>query len=149
MSIVFNGTMSLSDGWSEYIIHPQVNLYSARSILLSLFIIPVLAVVLNVLKQLVSWRIFLCLITQNVVFQKVIPGKANEPPVVFHWFPIIGSAVAYGEDPLYFLSKCREKVHTSFIDILSILWWQYNQVWQRVHLYPLRPSYHSFTWNPG
>lgn len=75
MSIVFNGAMSLSDGWSEYIIHPQVNLYSARSILLSLFSIPVLAVVLNVLRQLVSLRVFLCLTTQNVVFKRSFRGK--------------------------------------------------------------------------
>ena len=75
MSVVFDGVMSLSDGWSEYIIYPQVNLYSARSILLSLCSIPVLAVVLNVLKQLVSSRDFLYLITQNVVFKRSFRGK--------------------------------------------------------------------------
>lgn len=51
----------------------------------------VLAVVLNVLKQLLF-------------------KSANEPPVVFHWFPVVGSTVTYGMDPYKFFFDCRAKV---------------------------------------
>jgi hypothetical protein len=51
----------------------------------------VLTVVLNVLKQLL-WK------------------NPNEPPVVFHWFPIVGNTVMYGMDPYKFFFECREKV---------------------------------------
>jgi sterol 14alpha-demethylase len=51
----------------------------------------VLAVVFNVLAQLLLR----------------IP---NEPPVVFHWFPVIGNTVAYGMDPYKFFFESRAKV---------------------------------------
>lgn len=51
----------------------------------------VLAVVLNVLNQLLF-------------------KNPNEPPVVFHWLPIIGSTVTYGMDPYRFFFDCRAKV---------------------------------------
>lgn len=51
----------------------------------------ILAVLLNVLKQILFW-------------------KTNEPPVVFHWFPFIGSAVSYGQEPTKFLKNCQAKV---------------------------------------
>lgn len=51
----------------------------------------VLSVVLNVLNQLLF-------------------KNPNEPPVVFHWFPIIGSTISYGPDPYGFFQRCREKV---------------------------------------
>lgn len=51
----------------------------------------VLSVILNVLKQLLF-------------------KNPNEPPVVFHWFPIIGSTVTYGIDPFKFFFKNKEKV---------------------------------------
>lgn len=50
-----------------------------------------LAVVLNVLKQLLF-------------------KKPNEPPVVFHWFPIIGNTVWYGMDPYAFFFANQKKV---------------------------------------
>jgi divalent metal cation (Fe/Co/Zn/Cd) transporter len=50
-----------------------------------------LSVVVNVLRQL----LFKC---------------PHEPPVVFHWFPFIGSTVNYGIDPYKFFFSCREKV---------------------------------------
>jgi len=55
----------------------------------------VLAVVLNVLNQLLF-------------------KNPNEPPVVFHWFPIIGSTITYGIDPYRFFFDCRAKVCLSF-----------------------------------
>lgn len=51
----------------------------------------VLSVVLNVLKQ--------------ILFK-----NSNEPPIVFHWFPIIGSTVTYGMDPYAFFFANRAKV---------------------------------------
>ena len=41
---------------------------------------------------------------------KVLPRSASEPPVIFHWLPIIGSAISYGNDPLNFFFSAREKV---------------------------------------
>ena len=54
----------------------------------------VLSVVLNVLNQ--------------VLFK-----NPNEPPVVFHWLPIIGSTISYGIDPYKFFFECRAKVGVS------------------------------------
>lgn len=51
----------------------------------------VLAVVLNILSQLLF-------------------KNPNEPPVVFHWLPIIGSTVTYGMDPYRFFFENRAKV---------------------------------------
>jgi predicted outer membrane repeat protein len=51
----------------------------------------VLAIVLNVLKQLLF-------------------KNANEPPVVFHWFPVLGNTVTYGMDPYKFFFENRAKV---------------------------------------
>ena len=51
----------------------------------------VLSVVINVLRQLLF-------------------KNPNEPPVVFHWFPIIGSTITYGMDPYKFFFECKEKV---------------------------------------
>ncbi|KAI9664918.1 MAG: Sterol 14-alpha demethylase [Bathelium mastoideum] len=59
----------------------------------------VLAIVLNVLKQ---------LLLRN-------PG---EPPVVFHWIPVIGSTISYGIDPYKFFFSCREKYGDVFTFIL-------------------------------
>lgn len=36
--------------------------------------------------------------------------RANEPPVVWHWIPFLGSTVGYGMDPYRFFFACREKV---------------------------------------
>lgn len=44
-------------------------------------------------------------VTRQIFFR-----KTNEPPVVFHWFPFIGSTVTYGMNPLKFFQDCREKV---------------------------------------
>ena len=51
----------------------------------------VLAVLLNVLNQ--------------VLFR-----NPNEPPVVFHWIPYLGSTISYGMHPYNFFFANREKV---------------------------------------
>lgn len=50
-----------------------------------------LAVVVNVMKQLLF-------------------KNPNQPPVVFHWFPLIGNTIAYGMDPIAFFKACQDKV---------------------------------------
>lgn len=50
-----------------------------------------LTVVLNVLKQLLF-------------------KNPNEPPIVFHWFPVIGNTISYGMDPYKFFFQAKEKV---------------------------------------
>jgi sterol 14alpha-demethylase len=42
----------------------------------------------------------------------------NEPPVVFSWFPIIGSTVTYGIDPPQFFKSNRAKYGDIFTFIL-------------------------------
>ncbi|KAJ9191064.1 hypothetical protein DTO164E3_9018 [Paecilomyces variotii] len=53
----------------------------------------------------------------NVALQ-IFFKNPNEPPVVFHWFPIIGSTVSYGIDPFKFFFSCREKYGDIFTFIL-------------------------------
>ncbi|MCJ1431191.1 Lanosterol 14-alpha-demethylase, partial [Xylographa pallens] len=43
------------------------------------------------------------------VLQQLFFRKTHEPPMVFHWFPLIGSAVTYGQDPVKFFSTCQAK----------------------------------------
>jgi len=45
----------------------------------------------------------------NVVSQLLFKDN-NKPPMVFHWFPFIGSTILYGIDPYKFFFDCREKV---------------------------------------
>ncbi|KAL2215284.1 14-alpha sterol demethylase Cyp51B [Thermoascus aurantiacus ATCC 26904] len=58
-----------------------------------------LSVVLNVLRQLLF-------------------RNPKEPPVVFHWFPIIGSTISYGMDPYKFFFDCRKKYGDIFTFVL-------------------------------
>lgn len=44
------------------------------------------------------------------VLRQLLFKNPNEPPVVFHWFPFIGSTVTFGMDPFKFFFNCREKV---------------------------------------
>ena len=45
------------------------------------------------------------------VLRQVFFKRRNEPPVVFHWVPVIGSTVTYGIDPFKFFFQCQKKVH--------------------------------------
>lgn len=44
------------------------------------------------------------------VLRQLLFKNPNEPPVVFHWFPFIGSTVIYGIDPYKFFFNCQAKV---------------------------------------
>ncbi|EKM78073.1 hypothetical protein AGABI1DRAFT_114898 [Agaricus bisporus var. burnettii JB137-S8] len=102
MSYAANGTTPILDAWSGYVAYAQTQLtpWSSRMTILSIATIPVLVVVLNVLSQLLQFR------------------KSSEPPVVFHWFPFIGSAIGYGTDPLNFFNRCRDKYGDVFTFVL-------------------------------
>lgn len=67
----------------------QMSTASQVGILVAAFI--GLSVVVNVAKQLLF-------------------KNPNEPPVVFHLFPIIGSTITYGMDPPRFFVENRNKV---------------------------------------
>lgn len=53
--------------------------------------------------------LFTFLILMNGLKQALFK-KRNEPPVVFHWLPFIGSALSYGQEPNKFLGECKAKV---------------------------------------
>jgi hypothetical protein len=44
------------------------------------------------------------------VLQQLLFKNPHEPPVVFYWFPFIGSTISYGIDPYKFFFDCRAKV---------------------------------------
>lgn len=44
------------------------------------------------------------------VLQQLLFKNPNEPPMVFHWFPFLGSTVTYGMDPPVFFRQMRKKV---------------------------------------
>lgn len=44
------------------------------------------------------------------VLRQLLFKNPHEPPVVFHWFPFIGSTISYGIDPYKFFFSCRERV---------------------------------------
>nr|AHK06541.1 putative sterol 14-demethylase [Puccinia horiana] len=58
------------------------------------------------------------LVLINIFNQLIVPKSATTPPVVFHLFPFIGSAVSYGIDPYAFLESCRKKYGNVFTFIL-------------------------------
>jgi sterol 14-demethylase len=62
----------------------------AVKILTSFVLVILVSIVANILKQL---------------FYR----DPHKPPVVWHWVPLIGSTVEYGQDPYAFFFKCREK----------------------------------------
>ena len=68
------------------------------------------------------------------VLQQLLLKNSNEPPVVFHWVPFIGSTITYGIDPYIFFFRCREKVRKASGSIQSNV----RSVWRRVYLYPPR-----------
>lgn len=56
----------------------------------------------------VATLILLAIIT--TILQQLLFKNHNEPPVVFHWLPVIGSTVTYGIDPFQFFFDCQKKV---------------------------------------
>ena len=44
--------------------------------------------------------------------------RPYEPPLVFHWVPVIGSTISYGLDPFKFFFSCQKKVSHHHIEAL-------------------------------
>lgn len=80
------------------------------------------SVVLDPLGALPIWALVLSfcalIILVNVLLQLPIFRNAHEPPLVFHWVPLIGSTISYGMDPFKFFFACREKYGDVFTFIL-------------------------------
>jgi sterol 14-demethylase len=53
---------------------------------------------------------FIALSVALNVASQILFKNPNEPPLVFHWFPFIGSTVTYGMDPPTFFKENRAKV---------------------------------------
>lgn len=71
----------------------------------------------------------------NVLNQILFP-KRNQPPVVFHWVPWLGSAIEYGMDPFKFYSRNRQKAscpHLLF-EIFAAKKYQYGDIFTFVLL---------------
>jgi hypothetical protein len=67
---------------------------------------------------LLAFTAFITLAIVLNVLSQLLLKNPNEPPVVFHWVPIIGSTITYGIDPFPFFFSCREKYGDVFTFIL-------------------------------
>lgn len=79
------------------------------------------------------------------VFNQMLPKNANEPPVVFHFFPVIGSTITYGMDPYTFFFKCRAKVScpkcwSGELALIGFL------VWRCLHVHSTWEEDYSVSW---
>jgi len=130
------------DAWAGYLAQAK-DLPTSRLALLALVNIPVLAIVLNVLWQLVRvLEVFNFSYRLNI--EQLIPRRKSDPPLVFHWIPIIGSAIEYGNNPLKFFLTCREKVCLYVYSISSFA--QGAIVWRCLHVHSSRSSRDSCSW---
>lgn len=74
-----------------------------------------------------AWQIaialggFLALSVMLNVANQVLNKNPLEPPLVFHWFPFVGSTITYGMDPPRFFQENRAKVGAS-PRVLVLLW---------------------------
>lgn len=63
----------------------------------------------------------LALVSMSIVvnvLQQILFKNPHEPPVVFHWFPFVGSTISYGMDPYKFFFDCRAKYGDIFTFVL-------------------------------
>jgi len=101
--------------WSSYLADTQPYFPPTNSRLT--LVLPFVVIILHVLWQLVRPQSLNLLFTFNLVHQ-LVPRNPTDPPVVFHWLPIIGSAISYGNDPINFFFSCRERVFSFVHEIL-------------------------------
>ena len=150
----FNGTLPSSDVWSGYLTHAQTQFSEhSRLILILLINAPVIAIILNVLGQLVNTflhrflNFYLLTITSTSYSFKVLPKKVTDPPTVFYWLPFVGSAIQYGNDPLNFFLECQKKVNFwSFVFEGPVFSSPYP-VWQCLHVHSTWSSRDGGTWS--
>lgn len=67
-------------------------------------VLPLWQLVLFILSAFIIFSILLN------IFNQLLFKNPNEPPVVFHLVPVVGSTITYGIDPFEFFFSCREKV---------------------------------------
>lgn len=91
MGVLHDVAGPLSQSFAQHGLAAQIGIVVATVVFLS--------VVLNVLNQ--------------ALFR-----NPNEPPVVFHWFPLIGSTITYGMDPPRFFEENQKKYGDVFTFIL-------------------------------
>lgn len=58
-----------------------------------------------------GFAVFLVVSVVLNVFKQILFKDPHRPPVVFHWFPFVGSTITYGRDPLKFFEDCKKKVN--------------------------------------
>jgi sterol 14-demethylase len=58
----------------------------------------------------------------NIISQLWKQHDTSKPPVVLHYFPVIGSTITYGKDPLTFFAECKAKV-SSRIPLSRVRLW--------------------------
>ncbi|KAK5006882.1 Lanosterol 14-alpha-demethylase [Cryomyces antarcticus] len=61
---------------------------------------------------------FVVLAIVSNVLRQLLLRNPNEPPVVFHWVPFVGSTITYGIDPYRFFFACRQKYGDVFTFVL-------------------------------
>ena len=103
-------------------------------------VLPLWQLVIFALSSIVSLAVLL-----NVLNQLLFKNP-YEPPLVFHWFPIIGSTISYGIDPFEFFFSCREKVKGPEPG-QEIIQTDSRIVWRRLHLHPPRQENHRLLRN--
>ncbi len=66
------------------------------------------------LWQLISFTLaaFVTSVILINVLNQLLLKDPNEPPLVFHLVPFVGSTITYGIDPFKFFFACREKVRS-------------------------------------
>ena len=70
------------------------------------------------------------------VLQQTLFKNSKEPPVVFHWLPVVGSTVTYGIDPFKFFFQCQAKVRIDMIQTLNArMLIMIAEVWRHLHLH--------------
>ncbi|KAK6722312.1 Sterol 14-alpha demethylase [Fusarium graminearum] len=66
----------------------------------------------------IGFAVFLVLSVVLNVLNQLLFRNPNEPPMVFHWFPFVGSTITYGMDPPTFFRENRAKHGDVFTFIL-------------------------------
>jgi len=79
----------------------------------------------RLVESLPTWQLvllgllsFITIATVLNVFKQIFLKNPNEPPVVFHLIPFLGSTITYGIDPFKFFFRCKEKYGDVFTFIL-------------------------------
>lgn len=67
---------------------------------------------------LLSFILIFIAVSFNLFSQLLLPKDSTKPPLVFHIFPIIGSALVYGLDPYDFFEKSRKRYGNVFTFVL-------------------------------